>query len=68
MKEKVKLQQDATDKKTVYIDEDALEYQASIFFHWRGATKYHKSIKDRVFAQGTSAFDAFIEYLSKQGY
>ncbi|EGQ2888055.1 hypothetical protein EOQ17_12935 [Staphylococcus pseudintermedius] len=45
-----KLQQDNSEKLTIKISKNDLEYELKRFFNWRTATKKYKSISDRFFS------------------
>lgn len=54
-------------KRSVDIPLDELEFHLKRYFNWRTTTKFN-SYLDRLYAQGSSKYDAFINYLIKVGY
>lgn len=54
-------------KSSVLIPLDEVEMYAKKYFNWRTPTKYN-SYLDRLYAQGSSKYDAFINYLIRLGY
>lgn len=63
-----KLQQDNSEKLTIKISKNDLEYELKRFFNWRTATKKYKSISDRFFHQVSHNYDRFIRHCYLNGY